>query len=48
MPYVLVEPYLANGTLVEFTSAPQLTFVMSIALHKSKVLTPAMQAMSST
>lgn len=45
LPYVLVEPYLANGTLVEFTSAPQLTFVMSVAFHKSKVLTPAMRAL---
>jgi DNA-binding transcriptional LysR family regulator len=45
LPYVLVEPYLASGTLVEFKSAPLLTFVMSVAFHKSKVLTPAMRAL---
>lgn len=45
LPYVLVEPFLADGKLVEFTSKPQLTFVMSVAFHKSKVLTPAMRAL---
>jgi len=45
LPYVLVDAFLADGTLVEFTSAPQLKFVMSVAFHKSKVLTPAMRAL---
>jgi DNA-binding transcriptional LysR family regulator len=45
LPYVLVEAFLADGTLVEFTSAPHLTFVMSVAFHKNKVLTPAMRAL---
>lgn len=45
LPYVLVEPFLADGTLIEFTRAPQLTFVMSVAFHKSKVLTPALRAL---
>lgn len=45
LPYILVEPFLADGTLVEFNNVPQLTFVMSIAFHKSKVLTPAMRAL---
>ena len=45
LPYVLVESFLADGTLVELTNAPQLTFVMSVAFHKSKVLTPAIRAL---
>ncbi|MEN6567291.1 MAG: LysR family transcriptional regulator [Veillonellales bacterium] len=45
LPFVLVEPFLANGTLIELTSAPQLTFVMSLAFRKSKVLTPAMRSL---
>jgi len=45
LPYVLVEPFLANGTLVELTSVPQLTFVMYVAFHKSKVLTPTMRSL---
>ncbi len=45
LPYILVEPFLADGTLVEFTNVPKLTFVMSVAFHKSKVLTPAMQTL---
>ncbi len=45
LPFVLVEPFLANGTLVELTGAPQLTFSMYVAVHKSKVLTPAVQAL---
>ncbi|WP_094605550.1 HTH-type transcriptional regulator GltR [Sporomusa silvacetica DSM 10669] len=45
LPYVLVEPFLTAGTLIELTNAPQLTFVMSVALHKNKVLTPAMKVL---
>jgi DNA-binding transcriptional LysR family regulator len=45
LPYVLVEPFLVDGTLVEFTSIPQITFVVSVAFHKSKVLTPAMRSL---
>jgi DNA-binding transcriptional LysR family regulator len=45
LPHVLVEPFLADGTLVELTSEPQLTFVMSVAFQKNKVLTPAMRAL---
>lgn len=45
LPYVLVEPSLADGTLVQFANAPQFTFVMSVAFHKNKVLTPAMRAL---
>jgi len=45
LPYVLVKSFLEDGTLVEFTSAPQLTFVMSVAFHKSKVLTPSIRAL---
>lgn len=45
LPYVLVEPFLANGTLVELTGAPQLTFSMYVAFHKNKVLTPAAQVL---
>lgn len=43
LPYVLVESYLSDGTLIELNNAPQLTFVMSVAFHKNKVLTPAMR-----
>jgi DNA-binding transcriptional LysR family regulator len=43
LPYVLVEPYLADGTLVEFTNAPKLTFILSVAFHKDKALTPDMR-----
>lgn len=45
LPYVLVEAFLTEGTLIELTNAPQLTFVMSVAFHKNKVLTPAMKAL---
>lgn len=45
LPYVLVEPFLLNGTLVELTSAPQLMFIMYVAFHKNKVLTPAMRSL---
>lgn len=45
LPYVLVEPFLENGMLVEFTNAPRLTFVMSVAFQKNKMLTPAMRAL---
>lgn len=43
LPYVLVEPYLANGTLVEFTSVPRFSFALSVAFHKNKELTPALR-----
>jgi len=45
LPYVHVESSLADGTLIELTDTPRLTFVMSVAFHKSKVLTPAMKAL---
>ncbi|SDF14181.1 LysR family transcriptional regulator [Sporomusa acidovorans] len=45
LPYVLVEECLTEGALIEFTKAPQITFVMSVAFHKSKELTPAMRSL---
>lgn len=45
LPYVLVESYLKDGTLIELTNAPPLTFVMSVAFHKNKILTPAMKTL---
>lgn len=45
LPQVLVEPYLEDGTLVELTGKPQLTFIMSVAFHKSKVLTAAIRSL---
>jgi DNA-binding transcriptional LysR family regulator len=45
LPYVLVEPFLADGTLVELTSTPQLTFTISVAFHKNKVITPAIRSL---
>ncbi len=45
LPQVLVEPYLEDGTLVELTGKPQLTFIISIAFHKNKVLTAAMRSL---
>jgi DNA-binding transcriptional LysR family regulator len=47
LPYVLVAPFLANGTLIEFVNAPQLHVVISLAFHKNKVLSPAMRALLS-
>lgn len=45
LPYVLVEPYLAGGTLVEFAGIPRLDFNISVVFHKNKVLSPAMRAL---
>ncbi|VBB09085.1 transcription regulator hth lysr [Lucifera butyrica] len=45
LPYVLVEPFLADGTLVEFIDAPHQTFTLSITLHKGKIISPAMRAL---
>ena len=45
LPYALVEPYLSNGTVVEFTDAPQLSVTISVVLHKDKSLSPVMQAL---
>lgn len=45
LPLVLVEPFIENGTLIELTDAPRLTFVMSVAFHKNKVLTPVLRAL---
>lgn len=45
LPYILVEPFITDGTLIELTNAPQLTFVMSVAFHKNKVLTPTMKTL---
>jgi len=45
LPYVLVESYLRDGTLIELTNASQLTFVMSVVFHKNKILTPAMKTL---
>lgn len=45
LPYVLVESFLADGTLVEFTNEPRLPFVLSIAFRKNKILTPAMRTL---
>ncbi|WP_371371861.1 LysR family transcriptional regulator [Sporomusa aerivorans] len=45
LPYVLVEPFLANGILVELAGTPQLDFVMYVAFHKSKMLTPAIRSL---
>ncbi|MDR3587180.1 MAG: LysR family transcriptional regulator [Desulfosporosinus sp.] len=47
LPYVLVAPFLNDGTLIEFASAPQLTFTISIAFRKNKVLSPAIRALLS-
>lgn len=45
LPLVLVEPFLANGTLVELTDAPRLTFIMSVAFHKNKIITPVLRSL---
>lgn len=45
LPYVLVEAFVRDGTLVELTQAPQLSFVMSVAFHKNKVVTPDMKTL---
>ncbi|EGO65668.1 LysR family transcriptional regulator [Acetonema longum] len=45
LPYVLVESYLKDGSLVELPNVPQLTFVMSIAFHKDKILTSDMKTL---
>ena len=45
LPLVLVEPFLANGTLVELTDAPRLTFIMSVAFHKDKIMTPVLRSL---
>lgn len=45
LPYVLVESCLKDGALVELANAPQFTFVMSVAFHKNKILTPAMKTL---
>ncbi len=44
LPYVLVKPFLADGTLVKFADDPRLTFTISVAFRKGKELTPAMRA----
>jgi DNA-binding transcriptional LysR family regulator len=44
LPYVLVESFLEDGTLIEFTHVPSVDFMMSVAFHKNKALTPAMRA----
>lgn len=43
LPNVLVDSYVKDGTLIELTDAPQLTFVMSVAFHKNKILTSDMK-----
>lgn len=45
LPYVLVESHLKDGTLIELTNVPQLTYTMSVAFHKNKVFTPAMKTL---
>ncbi|HWR42062.1 LysR family transcriptional regulator [Sporomusa sp.] len=45
LPYVLVESHLRDGSLIELTNAPELTFVMSVAFHKNKIITPAMKTL---
>lgn len=45
LPNVLVDPYVKDGTLIELTDAPQLTFVMSVAFHKNKILTSDMKVL---
>ncbi|HWR39759.1 MAG TPA: LysR family transcriptional regulator [Patescibacteria group bacterium] len=47
LPYVLVESLLADGTFVELTHVPRLTFTMSIAWRKGKVITPALRSLLS-
>ena len=47
LPYVAVAPELADGKLIEFTTIPPLTVVLSVAFHKNKVLSPAMRALLS-
>jgi DNA-binding transcriptional LysR family regulator len=43
LPEILVDPFLKNGTLVEFKTAPKLQFTLSVLVHKDKVLLPAMK-----
>jgi len=47
LPYVAVAPELADGKLIEFTTVPPLTVVLSVAFHKNKVLSPAMRELLS-
>lgn len=44
LPYVLVKPFLADGTLVKFADDPRLSFIISVAFRKGKELRPAMRA----
>lgn len=47
LPFRLVEPFLADGTLVAFEDMPQLSFLMSLAFHKSMLLMPALRKLLS-
>lgn len=45
LPYVLVESHLRDGSLTEIINAPELTFVLSVAFHQNKIITPAMKTL---
>jgi Transcriptional regulator len=47
LPFAPVAPLLADGTLIEFVTTPRLTFIVSIAFRKSKILSPAAKALLS-
>jgi len=47
LPYVAVARELGDGKLIEFTTIPPLTFILSVAFHKNKMLSPAMRALLS-
>jgi len=45
LPEVLVNPNIADGTLIELSNAPELEIIFSVIFHKDKTFTPAIRTL---